>query len=120
MVFICGTEFSIPIRLTLKPIFSDSDFFAEMCVEAADLVKIIDAEKKATYPIKAINVLKAHGKSIRESMLIRGYALNCTRASEGKKVLFVCRLYPGFLSSKFEQLLFFFKIPLKNGPNFIF
>lgn len=54
-----------------------------MCVEAAELIKITDQDKKATYPIKAINVLKAHGKSIRESMLIRGYALNCTRAADG-------------------------------------
>lgn len=55
-----------------------------MCVEAALLVKVTDSSGKVSFPIKAINVLKAHGKSTKESRLIHGYALNCTRAADGK------------------------------------
>ncbi|GMS78976.1 hypothetical protein PENTCL1PPCAC_1151 [Pristionchus entomophagus] len=67
-----------------KVIAPDSEFFSELVVEAAEAVKVVDAATgNVSYPIQAINVLKAHGKCARESQLIRGYTLNCTVAAQG-------------------------------------
>ncbi|KAK0393808.1 hypothetical protein QR680_000416 [Steinernema hermaphroditum] len=61
---------------------SNVEFFSEMVVKAAELEETVDASGKVIYLINAVNVLKAHRNSASESMLIEGYALNCTLASE--------------------------------------
>jgi len=71
--------------MSSKILGSDADFFSAMAVDAVQAVKVPGIKSNFKYPIKAINILKAHGKSSKESMHINGYAINCTVASQAMK-----------------------------------
>merc|ERR1712196_536797 len=51
--------------------------------DAVRSVKTLAANGKARYPVSAIHILKAHGKSSRESELVNGFAINIQRAAQG-------------------------------------
>jgi T-complex protein 1 subunit alpha len=69
--------------MSSKIIGHEGDFFAKMAVDAVTAVETTSRDGKKKYPINSINILKAHGKSARESELVNGFALNCTRAAQG-------------------------------------
>lgn len=79
----------------LTRVDSDDDLFAPMAVDAMLAVRTINLRGDIKYPVKAVNVLKAHGRSARESLFVQGYALNCTVASQGATDWpFVCFGFP--------------------------
>lgn len=58
--------------MSSKILSSEAELFSKICVDAIENVKTINSEKKAKYPVKAINIVKCHGQSSHESKLING------------------------------------------------
>ena len=94
--------------LSSKLIGPEGEFFSNLIVDAMMAVKQQQLDGTAKYPVKSVNILKCHGKSITESILVPGYAIETMRGSQGmpltiKKAKIACldmrlekfRLKPG-------------------------
>lgn len=69
--------------MSSKIIGTESDLFASICVQAMKNVKTLSSvTNDYIYPVAAVNIVKAHGNSIRDSSLVDGYAIAGTRASQ--------------------------------------
>ncbi|KAI8904447.1 chaperonin Cpn60/TCP-1 family [Gorgonomyces haynaldii] len=75
--------------MSSKIIGSDDEFFSNLVVDACNAVKSVSPKGEIKVPIKAVNILKAHGKGVKESILVKGYALNCTVAAQSIKTKIV-------------------------------
>jgi T-complex protein 1 subunit alpha len=69
--------------MSSKLLNAESDFFANMVVNAMENVKTINPQGNAKYPVKAVHILKTHGMSSKDSMLVDGYAIEATRSAQG-------------------------------------
>lgn len=65
-----------------KIISTENELFSKIVVDALMSVKTAHENGEFHYPVKAISILKQHGKSSHDSTLVDGFALNCTRASQ--------------------------------------
>lgn len=70
--------------LSSKLIGPEGEFFAEKLVNAMLGVKTVGLDGKPKCLVKNVNILKCHGKSITESQLIDGYAIQTMRAAQGQ------------------------------------
>ena len=61
--------------LSSKIFGRESEFFANLAVDAMNMVKTESTETGRTvYPVKSVGILKQHGRSFKDSQLINGCA----------------------------------------------
>ncbi|GFE55845.1 t-complex alpha subunit [Babesia ovis] len=72
--------------LSSKMICVNLDYFAEMVVKAIRAVETSDDLGNRKFPVDAINILKTHGKSTKDSFLVNGYSIMMGRAAQGMPI----------------------------------
>jgi T-complex protein 1 subunit alpha len=69
--------------LSSKFVGAESQLFSQIIVDAMKAVKVKGQDGKMKYPVGQVNVLKSHGQSASESMLVpSGYAMQLGRTSQ--------------------------------------
>jgi len=69
--------------LSSKIFGQQSEFFANLAVDAINMVKTTSESGKPVYPIKSVGIMKQHGRSFKDSQLINGYVMYGGRAGQG-------------------------------------
>jgi len=72
--------------MSSKLLGAESDFYADMVVTAMQRVKTTNELGETRVPVKAVHILKTHGKSSKESILVDGYALEAGRSAQGMPI----------------------------------
>lgn len=72
--------------LSSKILGVNAEYFAQMIVMAIRAVETSDEMGNRRFPVDAINVLKTHGKSTKESYMVNGYAIMMGRAAQGMPI----------------------------------
>jgi len=67
--------------MSSKLLNAESDFFAELVVNAMQNVKTVNHSGEAKYPVKAVHILKTHGMSSKDSTMVDGYVIEATRSA---------------------------------------
>jgi len=73
--------------MSSKLLGAESDFYADIVVRAMQRVKQVSSTGEVKCPIKAVHILKTHGKSSKESVLVDGYAIEASRSAQGMPTL---------------------------------
>ncbi|EKX72535.1 chaperonin containing t-complex protein 1, alpha subunit, putative [Theileria equi strain WA] len=103
--------------LSSKLIGFDSDYFAQMVVQAIQSVKTTSDSGATKYPVNAVNIVKVHGKSARESYMVNGYAIMMGRAAQGMP-LSVSNAKIAFLDFAIKQYRLHLGVQVKiNDPD---